>query len=153
MSSTKTQTARILVSDVMSYNVVAVQEEDAVSTAVRNLLNRGVGSVLVMGKEDQVAGIITKGDILREIVAKNADPRKIISKDIMSHPIVTINYDQTVEEASKLMIQKRVSKLAVLKDGKLAGIITATDIIREQPIQVEYLQELIRARFVPRDLR
>lgn len=137
----------------MSNYVVTVKDNDRVSIAVNRLLKRGVGSVLVMDKEDHLMGIITKGDVLREIVMKGLDPSTSKSRDIMSKPVVTINLDSSLEEASKLMIQKKVSKLAVLEDGNLKGIITSTDIIRAQPLEVSYLEELVRARFVPRNLR
>jgi CBS domain-containing protein len=153
LSATKTETASIRVADVMSNNLLTVHENDKVSTTVRRLLKRGVGSVLVMDKEDHLVGIITKGDVLREVVIKHLDPNVVKSKDIMSEPVITIDADSSLEEASKLMIQKKVSKLAVLKDSNLTGIITSTDIIRAEPLEVKYLEELVRARFVPRDLR
>lgn len=142
----------IKVTDVMSYNLVTVKEGESALLAARRLVKRKVGSVLVINKEEQVVGIITKGDILREVLAKGLELKKVRASKVMTEPIVTIDYRATVEQASRLMLQKKVSKLPVLKDNNLFGIITATDVIRAEPIQVESLQELIRARFVPRDL-
>jgi CBS domain-containing protein len=153
LNVTKAETASIHVGDVMSNNLVTVHENDKVLTTVTRLLKRGVGSVLVMDKEDHLVGIITKGDVLREVLLKHLDPNILKSKAIMSEPVITIDIDSSLEDASKLMIQKKVSKLAILKDGSLKGIITSTDIIRAEPLEVTYLEELIRARFVPRDLR
>ena len=153
LSATKVQAASIHVGDVMSNNLLTVQENDKVSTTVRRLLKRGVGSVLVMDRDDHLVGIITKGDVLREVVMKHLDPNVVKSRDIMSEPVITIDVDSSLEDASKLMIQRKVSKLAALKDGNLKGIITSTDIIRAEPLEVRYLEELVRARFVPRDLR
>ncbi|MDH2900425.1 MAG: CBS domain-containing protein [archaeon] len=153
MSATKEEPGSIHVSDVMSYNILTVRADEKVSTAVSRLLKHGVGSVLVMDKNDQLVGIITKGDVLREVVMKHLDPNLVKSKAIMSEPVITIDVDSSLEAASRLMIQKKVSKLAVLNDGNLKGIITSTDIIRAEPFEVRYLEELVRARFVPRDLR
>lgn len=154
MSTTsKVESSSIHVSDVMSNNLLTVREDDKASTAVRRLVKRGVGSVLVMDKGDHLVGIITKGDVLREVVMKHLDPNAVKSKAIMSEPVITIDADSSLEDTSRLMIQKKVSKLAVLKDGNLKRIITSSDIIRAEPLEVRYLEELIRARFVPRDLR
>lgn len=153
LSAARAETAGIHVSDVMSNSLVTVKENDKVSTAVLRLVKRGVGCVLVMNKESHVVGIITKGDVLRETVMKHLDPDLLRSKEIMTKPVVTIDADSSLEDASKLMIQKKISKLAVLKEGNLNGVITSTDIIRAEPFEVSYLQELVRARFVPRDLR
>jgi CBS domain-containing protein len=84
---------------------------------------------------------------------KQRDSRAVKSKDVMSKPVIAIDSDRSLEDASKLMIRENVSKLAVLENGRLKGIITSTDIIKIQPMQVDYLEELVRARFVPRDLR
>jgi CBS domain-containing protein len=116
------------------------------------MLERGVGCIVVTNK-DSVVGIITKGDILRKAFLKGGQAKKVPAKKVMSQPVVTIDPDSTLEEASKLMTSSDVSKLPVVKDGRLVGIITSTDIIRAEPIQVGYLQELVRARFVPHDLR
>jgi CBS domain-containing protein len=148
----RTTAAAIRVSDVMSNDLVIVDSEDIISKAVNFLLNRSVGSVLVMDKEHRLVGIITKGDILREVLSKRLDPEIVKAREVMSQPVIKIKADATVEDASRLMIEKKISKLAVMKDAKLAGIITSTDIIRTQPVEVGYLEELIRARFFPRDL-
>lgn len=147
------EAASIRVGDVMSNDLVTVNENVKIRTAVSRLLGLGVGSVLVLNRNDHLVGIITKGDILREIVLRHFDPNILKSKDVMSYPVITIDIDSTIEDASKLMIQRKVSKLAVLKEGNLKGIITSTDIIRAEPLEVGYLEELVRARFVPRDLR
>ena len=145
------KSATIKVSDTMSHNLVTVQEDDRVSTAADRLISRNVGSVLVMNQNDEVVGIITKGDIVREIVIDNKDSNRIRAKEIMSSQLVTINCNNTIEEASSLMAQKQISKLPVLKDGNLCGIITASDIIRAHPFHVEYLEELVHARSVSKD--
>jgi len=80
------------------------------------------------------------------------DAREVSVKVAMSRPVVTIDPDSTIEEASKVMTKKGVSKLPVIRNKKLVGVITMTDIIRAEPTQVGYLQELVRARFVPHDL-
>jgi CBS domain-containing protein len=153
MNSVQRESATIRVRDVMSRNLVTARDTDRASTAVTLLLKYGVGSVLVVDKKAQLVGIITKGDVLREIVTKHLDPDVVESKEIMSKPVITIDEDCSLEDASDMMIQKKVSKLAVMKEGQLGGIITSTDIIRVEPIQVSYLEELVRARFVPKDLR
>ncbi len=97
-------------------------------------------------------GIVTKGDVLRKAFLRGMEAREVSVKVAMSRPVITIDPDSTIEVAAKLMTAKGVSKLPVLKDRKLVGVITMTDIIRAEPTQVGYLQELVRARFVPHDL-
>jgi CBS domain-containing protein len=142
----------IKVFDVMSTDIVRSGMDEPLDRAVKRMIERDVGSIVVTDGESAV-GIITKGDILRKAFLRGIDAKDVTAKEIMSKPAVTIEPDTTLEEASKLLATKHVSKLAVEKNGKLVGIITATDIIRAVPAQVGYLEELIRVRFVPHDLR
>lgn len=142
-------TMRVL--DVMSTDVVKAQLLEPVYDAVYRMLTKNVGSIVITDN-GMVVGIVTKGDVLRRAFLKGVDPKSLPVKKIMSTPPVTISPAATLEEASKLMNEKRISKLPVVENGKLVGIITSTDIIKAEPIQVGYLQELVKARFVPHDL-
>jgi len=145
-------TSVIKVFDVMSTDVVSSGMDEPLDHAVKRMVERDVGSIVVTDGQSAV-GIITKGDILRKDFLRGIDAKDVMVKEIMSKPVVTIEPDATLEEASKLLATKHLSKLAVEKNGKLVGIITATDIIRAVPTQVSYLEELVRVRFVPHDLR
>lgn len=138
--------------DVMTTNVVTADSLETINDAVGRMVDRDVGCIVVVHK-DAVAGIITKGDVLKKAYLTSLDPKKTLTRDVMTTPVVAINVDASLEDAAKLMTQKHVSKLPVLRDRKLVGIITSTDVIRAEPMQVKYLQELVRARFVPHDLR
>lgn len=147
----KLPSASMRVLDVMSTDVVKAQLLEPVYDAVYRMLTKNVGSIIVTDN-GKVVGVVTKGDVLRRAFLKGVDPKSLPVKKVMSSPPVTTSPSTTLEEASRLMNEKRVSKLPVLENGKLVGIITSTDIIRAEPIQVGYLQELVRARFVPHDL-
>ena len=136
----------------MSTDVVTSGISGPLDQATTRMLERGVGCIVVTNK-DAVVGIITKGDILRKAFLKGVAAKKVTAKKVMTQPVITISPDASLEEASKLMTSRKVSKLPVVKNDKLVGIITSTDVIRAEPIQVGYLQELVRARFVPHDLR
>jgi CBS domain-containing protein len=138
--------------DVMSTDVVTTGITGSLSEATKRMLEREVGCIVVTNKE-AVVGMITKGDILKKAFLKGVVAGKVSAKKVMSQPVFTISPDATLEEASKLMTEKGISKLPVVKEKKLVGIITSTDVIRAEPMQVSYLQELVRARFVPHDLR
>ena len=142
-------TMRVL--DVMSTDVVKAQLLEPVYDAVYRMLTKNVGSIVITDN-GMVVGVVTKGDVLRRAFLKGVDPKSLPVKKVMSTPPVTISPAATLEEASRLMNEKRISKLPVVENGKLVGIITSTDIIKAEPIQVGYLQELVKARFVPHDL-
>jgi CBS domain-containing protein len=62
----------------------------------------------------------------------------------MTSPLVTISESATVEEAARLMAQKKVKTLPVMENDKLAGVLTFTDIIFEVPNMLSLLEGLCR---------
>jgi len=137
--------------DVMSTDLVTSQINEPLNEVVHRMLERDVGCIIVMN-DSNVEGILTKGDVLKKAFLLGLDAREVSSKKVMSRPVVTIDPDSTLEEASRMMTNNNVSKLAVVKDKKLVGVVTSSDIIRAEPMQVGYLQELVKARFVPHDI-
>lgn len=136
----------------MSTDLVTAAINEPLSETVSRMLERDVGCIIVIDLEN-VVGIITKGDVLKKAFLEGLSASKVSAKNVMSAPVTTISSDATLEEAARLMTAKKVSKLPVLKGKKLVGIVTSTDVIRAEPTQVGYLQELVKARFVPHDLR
>ena len=85
------------------------------------------GYVVVL-KKGKPLGIITERDIVNEVMAKEIDPSKVNLTEIMSTPLLTIDPDEDLLEASKLMRENNVRKLVVVKGESIYGVITAKDI-------------------------
>jgi CBS domain-containing protein len=134
--------ATLSVRDYMSMRVVSVDSSDSVYNAADILIKNNVGCVVVTEYGD-LKGIVTKGDILRNALLKSLDPKKTRVEEVMTLHPVTIEASATLEEAAKLMTEKNVSKLPVLDDEILVGLVSASDIIRVEPSYVGYLRGLI----------
>jgi len=138
------------VSEIMSTDLVEANSNEPLSEAVTRMLEKDVGSIIVT-ENGEIQGIITKGDVLKKAFLYGLEAREVSCKRVMSYPAKTISWDSSIEEAAKLMSRDNISKLPVVREGKLVGIVTSTDIIRTEPVQVSYLQELVRARYVPHE--
>jgi CBS domain-containing protein len=66
------------------------------------------------------------------------------AKDIMSSPLITIEPDASIEDAAKLMAQKKIKKLVIMDKGKVFGILSTSDIVKANPTQLGILQELLK---------
>ena len=130
------------VRDYMSMRVVSVDASDSVYNAADIMIKNSVGCVVVTEYGD-LAGIVTKGDILRNSLLKLLDPKKTTVQLVMTKSPVTIEASATLEDAAKLMTEKNVSKLPVLDEGILVGVISASDIMRVEPTYVTYLRGFI----------
>ncbi|MBA7716021.1 hypothetical protein ES703_125080 [subsurface metagenome] len=71
----------------------------------------------------------------------------------MSKPLIVVGPDASLEEAVKLMFEKRVKKLTVVKDKKLVGLVTMTDIVRAQSEMIKYIERLAAKYDLPKRMQ
>jgi CBS domain-containing protein len=111
-----------------SEKFITVERDTDVQTAARLMRDRRISSLFVKnGKE--IVGILTDTDMVRRVVAAEVDTLTATVEKIMSAPILTIEEDKTVLDASDLMAQKRIRHLGVTQGGKLVGMISVRDIL------------------------
>jgi CBS domain-containing protein len=116
------------VSDVMTSNPHAVETSTPVAEAARIMKNEDVGPVPIV-EGDRLVGMVTDRDIAIRVVAEGKDPRSTPVSEIASRDLVTIDPDQSVDEAARLMAQHQVRRLPVVEeDGRLVGIVAQADV-------------------------
>ena len=133
----------MIVRDVMAKNVKTVKTDDTVHAAVQKMNKFDIGSVVVVSSGRPI-GIITETNIMRRIVEPRMDPATVWAKDIMSSPLTTIDENTPLEEAAKIMVDKKITRIPVMKGDKLVGLISSTDILKASPTQLGILDELLR---------
>lgn len=141
----------VQVGEVMETAVKTVSPEASVGEVVGKMNKFRIGSVIVVDK-DKPVGIVTQGDVLRKVVEPGLSPKAIKARNIMSSPLHTIESAASLEEAARTMVRYNVKRLPVTRNGKLAGIVTTTDLIKTTPALIGLLQEFVRARYVPPEL-
>ncbi|MEM3736826.1 MAG: CBS domain-containing protein [Candidatus Bathyarchaeia archaeon] len=120
----------VKVKAIMTKELVTVKPEATVAEASKVFAKNKVGSILVCEK-DEPCGIITERDLVYNVLARELDPKKVLVKDIMSKPLVAIDENSEISEAAELMNAKNIRRIAIVdKKGKLAGIVTTSDIRR-----------------------
>jgi len=116
------------VSELMSRELVTVPVGATMKGAAGQMLQNGVGSVIVLNGETP-AGIITEMDALRVGYATNRAFEKVPVRKVMSRPLKTIEPNKTVRTAVGRMQKEGIKKLPVVSGFDLVGIITMSDII------------------------
>jgi len=129
------------VKEVMNPRVIVAKPEATIREAAQIMSQFRIGCLLVM-KDDKVVGIVTESDIIGKVVAANKDPERVRLEDIMSRNIISTTPDETIEDAAEKMVENKIKRLPVLEEGRLVGIITATDLISFEPKIIETLSEL-----------
>lgn len=113
--------------EIMTSGVVTAGEDAEVRSVARLMRDRGVGSVVVCGREGGPTAMITDRDIAVRVSAEDADPGSAIG-EYASRPLIAGEADMDLEEAAALMVRHRVRRLPVMEDNRLAGIVTLDDI-------------------------
>jgi CBS domain-containing protein len=124
----------VFVRDLMTKRIIAVPRNSSVYNVAVLMWDHQIGSVVVTEskKNPTPIGIITERDFVGKIVVSGEDPKKLKAEDIMTSPIITIEETSGVEAAGKLMNTKNIKKLAVVSGTKLTGILTETDLVKNQ---------------------
>ena len=133
----------VLVRDIMSKDVKVVRPDTTIQEVVATMSKFDISSIMVVQSERPV-GIVTTRDVLSKVVVQCLAPRALTARQIMSSPLVTIDGSATVEEAARLMAQRKVKTLTVMNNDKLAGVLTYTDIVFQVPAMLSILRSLCR---------
>ena len=113
----------------MTKAIISVTNETTVFQVAKMMEQGGIGAVLVK-KNGHLSGIITDRDYATKIVAHNL-PSDTPVEQIMSSPLITINFDESISAAAERMTSKKIRKLAVTDNGKIIGLITSTDLVTQ----------------------
>jgi arabinose-5-phosphate isomerase len=103
---------------------------DNISKVIIEMSEKMLGAVVVINKESNIRGIITDGDLRRQLV-KSLEISKITAGEIMTIKPRIINSNMMATEALKIMKSKKISHLIVEEDNKYHGIIHIQSIIKE----------------------
>ena len=112
----------------MTKNVLTIDATKTVIEAAALMSQNDVGDLVVMENNTPV-GIVTERDFVRRVLAMGKSATTRVS-EVMSTPLRVIDPEAPIKEAARRMVNKGIRRLAVIKDNKLVGIITATDFAR-----------------------
>lgn len=117
--------------DVMTSDPRTVEPSATVQEAAKAMRDEEVGPIPIV-ENGSLAGILTDRDIVVRVVAEGKDASSTTVGDIASRDLVTIDPEQTLDEALRLMAEHQVRRLPVCEeDGKLVGIVAQADVALE----------------------
>ena len=116
------------VKDVMRKNVISIDSSMTVKDAAIMMADTNVGCVVIT-RGNAPIGILTERDFVKRIVSEERELSTPLA-DVMSFPLIAVDSGDTVWEAAEIMKRNKIHKAPVEDQGKLVGIITATDIVK-----------------------
>ncbi len=122
------QASLATVKDFMTKHVQTILRDVTVSEAIKKMTEKNVGSLVVVSGNDPI-GILSERDLVSRLMAKGKTPENTNVTDVMSGEIVKFRPGESLREAARVMNSRR-NRLLIFDGEKMAGIVTATDIVR-----------------------
>lgn len=113
----------------MTKRVVTIRPGDPIRKAVKLMDDKNVGC-LIVEQNNAPIGIITERDVIKRVLIKNKDLDVTTVNTVMTNKIFTVDVSSTFVEVTKMMIKNNIRRVIVTKDNKIAGILTAYDVVR-----------------------
>lgn len=127
--------------------VLNIAPDATVYDALSIMAEMEVGALVVMDG-DRLAGIISERDYARSVILRGKSSKTTPVSEIMTSKVLTISFETTVEECMSLMTNQRVRHLPVVDDGKVVGLLSIGDIVKEtiehQKFLISQLEKYIR---------
>ncbi len=121
------------VSDILSRkgsSIIAVTPQTTVIDALHLMADKNIGSVMIMEGE-QYLGLMTERDYSRKVILKGKASNETTVAEIMTTDLPSVKPSDTIEQCMQLMSEKHIRYLPVFNDGKLAGIVSIIDVVKE----------------------
>lgn len=139
------------VADVMTTDVVTVTADTTVDEIVKTLLQHNVSAVPVVDEKNAVVGLVSEGDLMRrvredeaprkswwlELLAAPENPleefvktRGRHAREVMTKEVVTVPEDMPLGQVARLLEKKRIKRVPVVRDGKLVGIVSRSNLLQ-----------------------
>jgi CBS domain-containing protein len=119
-----------LVSDLMTTNPETLPTTSTVAEAASLMRHRNIGDVIVT-EDGTICGIVTDRDIVIRALAKGRDAQTKLG-DICSTNVATLEPENRIGDAIKLMEEKALRRLPVIENGKPVGIVSLGDLAKER---------------------
>lgn len=149
----------MLVADRMSKPAITVRQDTGVEEALRLMHSEDIRRLPVVDRHGKMVGIVSELDLLKVSPSPATSLSvyeipyllaRIKMKDIMTEDVITVTEDTTLEEAARVMADNKIGGLPVMRDGKVVGIITETDLFKTFLEMLGARQEGVRlSMFVP----
>lgn len=128
------------IKEVMTDGVIAVEKDKSIVEAGKILREEGIRGLVVVDNGEAV-GVIVCRDIVYEVVSKGRDPKETTVSEVMSEDLIVAEEEELLNDIAMAMIKNDVSRVPVVRQDMLVGIVTQSDILRAWPGFAEIMEE------------
>ena len=121
----------VKVGDLMNRDVKSIEKNTTIIAAGKQMIEKHVSSfVIPPDNELDAFGIITRKDVVENLITAGAGETSLKVKDVMTKPSITVNPQLSIHNCHQLMLMVGVRRVPVVEGNKLVGIISNSDILK-----------------------
>jgi CBS domain-containing protein len=124
--------------------IIAIAPDRTIDQAIRLLNDYGIGAVLVLSGAEVIRGILSERDIINGVSRHGADVLKMRVETLMTSDVLHCSPVDTIAEVMRVMTERRTRHLIVMDNGKLAGLISIGDVVKQRLIDTNLEVETLR---------
>ncbi len=125
-----------------SGNVLTISPQDSIYRALEIMAEKNLGALVVVENE-KVVGLFSEREYARNVVLKGKTSKDTTVKELMNSKVCFVRPEQTLDECLVLFTEKRTRHLPVIDEGKLMGIISIGDAVKQYVAEKEFtIQQL-----------
>jgi CBS domain-containing protein len=127
--------------------IFTVKPDITVYDALKLMVEKNIGAVLVCNEQGKFVGIFTERDYARKVVLKGKTSKETMIREIMTENPIVVKPDDSIDECMKIMSLRKFRHLPVMENDQLVGMISIGDVVRfvieEQKYIIEDLEQYI----------
>lgn len=132
-------------------DLVVVDGALTVYEAVGQMNQKGLGSVVIQGKDGTVAGIFTERDLMRRVVGEGRDPKATALSAVMTPNVRRMAATEPVSEVLRVMVEHGYRHMVIDENGRSVGLVSIRDLMRwlilpDQPVAHEGRRGVIKTK-------
>ena len=125
-------------------NVVTIEPTADLTAAVKLLAERRIGAVVILGANHRIVGILSERDIVRALAAHGPTALNKPVGQVMTRDVKTCSEDDTIERLMSRMTTGKFRHMPVVEQGKLIGIVSIGDVVKNRVEEIEHESEALR---------
>ena len=124
--------------------VYTVSKETNISVVSSILATKRIGAIVIISKNRSVEGIVSERDIVRGLSNYGAKVLDMPVKDLMTKNVITRGVESQIDELRREMTRSRIRHLPILDDGKLVGLISIGDVVKNRVEELQAEGDMLR---------
>jgi CBS domain-containing protein len=129
-------------------NVETIQSDATVADAIEQLRDESIGALVVSPDEETVEGVFSERDVVAGLAEHHDAVLNMKVSDLMTKSVTTCSPEDSVQKVMLEMTERRARHFPVLEDGRLVGIVSLGDVVKNRLDEVELENKVLRDSYI-----